>query len=241
MNLRQGLKETPWGDSWRKIVVEGAGALGVDVSSRQAGMFSRHAEELAQWNRKINLTAITDPLEVAVKHFIDSCAVAPLISGGERILDIGAGGGFPGIPLAVLHRGASVHLIDASRKKVNFLKHVRRLTNAENLSAHHARAEGLKNETGFRQSFDVVVSRAFGELALFVPLAIPFLKTGGRIIAMKGPAEAVLPSDAEYRIKAKGPNKAPALFSMAVTNYRLPYLGDRRSLVVLRRKPIGCE
>ena len=126
---------------WQNIIYEGAENLGVRIDWLEIEKFSIHAIELSKWNQKINLTAITDPMEVAVKHFLDAIAPIPDIPPNGSLLDIGSGGGFPGIPLKICLPSVSVTMIDASRKKVNFLKHMIRTLELENIYAFHIRAE----------------------------------------------------------------------------------------------------
>ena len=104
---------------WEDVIIKGAKIFDLQIGAKEAGQFSTHAGELIKWNSKINLTAITDPLEVAVKHFLDSLAPARIIPAGSSILDMGSGGGFPGIPLKVVLPSVSVSLVDSSRKKIS--------------------------------------------------------------------------------------------------------------------------
>ena len=149
-------------------------------------LFSTHAIELIKWTQKINITTITDPIEVASNHFLDSLVPAQFIPPEAAVLDIGSGGGFPGIPLKVLLPELSVTLIDASRKKVSFLKHVIRTLKLDNIEALHIRAEDLANHPSYINRFDVIISRALSSLDFFVRLALPLLADGGVIIALKG-------------------------------------------------------
>jgi len=177
---------------WQRLIVSGADVMGIDVQPEHTRQFAVHARELETWNRKINLTAITDPVAVAVKHFLDALAPAPLIPPGAFLLDIGSGAGFPGIPLKVLIPSLSVMLIDASRKKVNFQRHVIRTLGLKDIEARHIRAEDMGRMADFVHGFDVIVSRALTALDTFVSMATPLLKKGGLLIALKGrvdPAE----------------------------------------------------
>ena len=128
---------------WSHLIINGADRFNIDLNHHHTDQYAIHARELTQWTEKINITSITDPFEIAVKHFLDSLAPAPLILPGMKLLDIGSGGGFPGLPLKVLIPSMSVTLIDASRKKVSFLKHVIRTLTLDNIHALHSRAEDL--------------------------------------------------------------------------------------------------
>ena len=160
--------------------------LEINLSELQMERMAGHAAELVTWNQKMNLTAIKEPFEVAEKHFFDSIAVASFLENATSLADIGSGGGFPGIPLKIMNPELNIILIDASQKKINFLKHVIRRLKLENIEAAHARVEDLKSDKAFFNRFDAVISRAFTDLGRFVDLSLPLLHPGGRIYAMKG-------------------------------------------------------
>jgi 16S rRNA (guanine527-N7)-methyltransferase len=144
-------------------------------------------QELLRWNQKVNLTAIRVIEDVIEKHIVDSLTLLPLFNGNERLLDIGSGGGFPGLPLKIVQNGISLVSVDAVGKKINFQRNVVRKLELSCCTPLHARIEDLPHWEGLGQGFDVVVSRAFSSLKEFVILALPCLKSGGKIIAMKGP------------------------------------------------------
>jgi 16S rRNA (guanine527-N7)-methyltransferase len=224
-------------DIWRNIIYEGAKYLGIRIDRRKIEKFSIHALELIKWNRKINLTAITDPMEVAVKHFLDSIAPVPDIPPNASLLDIGSGGGFPGIPLKICLPSVSVTLIDASLKKVNFLKHVIRTLELENICAFHIRAEEFAKKPDAVRHFNVIISRALSSMTTFAPAAIPFLKKDGVIIAMRGNI-----SDREIRMLRLSVNNRRGVqdedterFEVHVKKYALPYLNLDRSMVFLKK------
>ena len=212
---------------WQRLILEGARGLGIEIDEAVTAAFSIHASELINWNRIINLTAITHPRDIAAKHFLDSLAPADFIPDGARLLDIGSGGGFPGIPLKIFKPSISVLLIDGVRKKVNCLKHVIRTLHLENIEALQIRAESLRQVPRREHSFDVIISRALSDLAPFVNSALPLLADQGKIIAMKGEVDPkelmVLRTD------------TPAdRYALEVKNYRLPSIDAPRSLVILR-------
>lgn len=167
-------------------LTSGLKKLGIDINSLQILMMEQYAKELMAWNKKINLTAIKDPLQVAEKHFIDSIAVAPMLKNEICMMDMGSGGGFPGIVIKIMNPSIKVVLIDSARKKVNFLKHIVRLLNLENIDAVHSRVQDLHNDENYAGQFDAIISRAFADLSKYVGLARPFIKPGGCIFAMKG-------------------------------------------------------
>ena len=223
-------------DKWKNIVVDGLFAVGVDIDGTKTDLLSRYAIELMAWNRKKNLTAIKDPEEIAEKHFIDSAVLAKAIPLGASLLDIGSGGGFPGIVLKVIKPSLSVTLLDSSLKKINFLKHIIRTLGLENIQALHIRGEDLVAKNNFSNSFDVITSRAFSSLDKFITMAIPLLSERGIILAMKGdnisgevealdslsltlPDESVICSD---------------YFNIKIKKYTLPYTDAKRSIIMLK-------
>ena len=207
---------------WEAFLLEHARQLGVPLERRQAALFGIHAAELVVWNRVINLTRILDPEEMAVKHFLDSIAPVPWLPSRGRLLDIGCGGGFPGLPIKIMMPALSVTLIDASRKKVNFVNHVIRLLAQKDILAIHGRAESMMPEYG---GFDAVVSRATADLERLLQWSWPLLRSGGILLAMKG--EKV---DEEIRT-AFWPTEIQSACRWKRYTYRLPMLDAERSLV----------
>ena len=160
--------------------------MGIHVTHDQIRLMAAHGAQLILWNKKINLTAISDPLAMAEKHFIDAMAVGSFLGQEKRIMDMGTGAGFPSLPLKILYPALDFVLVDASRKKVSFLKHVIRTLGLENIDALHSRVEDLAENKFHGHGYDAVISRAFAGLEKFVGLALPFLNTGGCIYALKG-------------------------------------------------------
>lgn len=171
---------------WKQLIIDGAARFGINIDAKKTEQFAVHADELIKWNRKINLTAIKTPEDIAVKHFVDSIMPSRWITPGARLLDIGSGGGFPGIPLKILMPSLSVLLIDASRKKVSFLKHVIRTLKLIDIEACQLRAEDLAKQSIAFNSFDIIISRALTSIENFMTMATPLLAENGVIIAMKG-------------------------------------------------------
>lgn len=213
--------------------------MGVALTDEQTGMFATHATELLRWNRKINLTAITDPVEVAVKHFLDAIAPADMMPENGTLLDVGTGGGFPGIPLKILRPGLTVTLVDAAAKKINFLQQVIRLLGLTGTTARHCRLTPSERPSVFVQAFDMVICRAFAAIDKFVSIAAPLVPYGGRLVTMKGNRyEEELTSLNQLQISAPTGKTMPAtdLFSVDIRHYNLYHSQDRRSLVVLTKR-----
>lgn len=218
-------------------VVKGAASLGVTLNEEASSRLAAYAVELLTWNRTCNLTAITDPMEVAEKHMVDALAVTPYIPHGTRLLDIGSGGGFPGIPALIADDTLSVTLVDAVRKKVSFLKHVSRSLKLKGLEAVHVRAEDFALEAGRGQGYDVVTSRAFSAIDTFVPMALPFLKPGGLMIAMKGKG---FEEDQERLLACKAALlKEGTALTVEVVHYELPFSGSKRALFLITATPVA--
>ncbi len=219
---------------WEEIIINGAKYFDVKIGSKEAGKFSIHAGELIKWNSKTNLTAITEPLEVAVKHFLDSLAPARIIPPCSSMLDMGSGGGFPGIPLKIILPSLTVSLVDSSRKKVSFLKHVIRTLGLEGINAFQARVEDLSEN---KERFDVVICRAFSSLDKFIESALPVLAENGIMIALKGKTGY---KETESQMLLGNDNRQEGLsYDTKAIKYSLPYIDSERSLMIIRRDIIS--
>lgn len=215
---------------WQNFIIDGARELGIEIDQRVSASFSTHASELINWNRRINLTAITSPRDIAIMHFLDSLAPVACIPDSARLLDIGSGGGFPGIPLKIVKPSIAVLLIDGVRKKVNFLKHVLRILHLEKSEALQIRAENIQKNPEFAHSYDVIISRALSDLKSFVKNAIPLLAKQGTIVAMKGEVD-------QKELDSVRADTLGDRFSFEVQNYRLPLIRTLRSLVIIKSLP----
>lgn len=215
---------------WKDIIICGAKYFDVEIGSEEAGKFSIHAGELIKWNLKTNLTTITDPFEVAVKHFLDSLAPAGIIPPRSSMLDMGSGGGFPGIPLKIILPSLSVSLVDSSRKKVSFLKHVIRTLGLEGINAFQARVENLSEN---KERFDVVICRAFSSLDKFIESASPVLAENGIMIALKG--KTGYKETEPESLLGNGNRREALLYDIKTIQYKLPYIDSERSLMIIRR------
>ncbi len=199
--------------------------IDIKLSELQMEQMAEHASELMTWNQKFNLTAIKDPAIVAEKHFFDSIAAGSFLGDETSLVDIGSGGGFPGIPLKIMNPSLKIIMIDASQKKINFIKHVIRMLKLENMDAVHARVENLKTNEAFFKCFDGVISRAFTELERFVDLSLPLLNQNGRIYAMKGKH---LEMEMTQALKDR--------FEYKINHYPLPFEKADRYVIRLSKK-----
>ena len=174
-----------------KELIEGAGKLGIKLNSRQVKQFELYYQELIEWNKKINLTAITDYSSVQVKHFLDSLTITLALPEEEvkrpdfNIIDIGTGAGFPGVPLKILFPQPRLVLIEPTTKKTAFLHHIIRKLELENVEVLNSRAEEAAHLPAYREQFALVLSRAVALLPTLVELTLPFCRIGGRFIAQK--------------------------------------------------------
>jgi 16S rRNA (guanine527-N7)-methyltransferase len=211
---------------WKTFLIRNAQSVNIRVTPRQADQMADHAIELMRWNQKINLTAIKDPRDTAIKHFIDSITTVSQIPKNSSVLDVGAGGGFPGIPIKIMRPDAFVTLADSSRKKINFLKNVIRRLELKSIEAHHCRIELFCQEVKFQRPFDVIVCRAFSSLKNFIRITLPLLSEKGVIIALKGDAV-----ESEIEVLRKHAFFYKHNLTIDLEKYALPYIEARRCMV----------
>lgn len=159
------------------------------VEQDKSEQFGKYYQMLIEWNEKINLTAITEETEVAYKHFLDCISVfeSKVIESGDRIIDIGTGAGFPGIPMKIYDSSLKITLLDSLNKRINFLNEVTNCLGLRDVTTLHGRAEDYGTNKDHREKYDICVSRAVANLATLSELCLPFVKVGGYFIAMKGP------------------------------------------------------
>jgi 16S rRNA (guanine527-N7)-methyltransferase len=207
----------------------GAYLMGFPLTSAQVGKFHRFADELAKWGKKINLTAIRDPEEVVIKHFLDSLTLLMAVGVRGALLDIGSGAGFPAIPVQIACHTLHVTSVDAVEKKIIFQRNVARLLELHGFEAIHSRAEELAGRFGGH--FNWIASRAFSDIPTFARIALPLLAGQGKIVAMKGKGGR------EEAEAAARPLAALGLAVVEVREFDLPYSGDKRSIVVIERSP----
>lgn len=209
------------------ILARGAREIGLTLPDRKLDLFRRYRRELLLWNSKMNLVSITTPLDLPVKHCLDSLLPASFIEKSEgALLDIGTGAGFPGIPLKIVMDALSVALVDSSRKKTSFLKDVTGKLRLERVRVVQGRIEQLACDPEWIGAFDTVISRATFKLADLIRAGSPFLAPGGRLIAMKGPD-----LQAEWDDGLATAEKTGLRLSFT-RRMRLPLIGDIRKIVV---------
>lgn len=171
-----------------ELLKEGAKEYSISLSSMQIDKFSQYARLLAEWNEKINLTAITDPEGVVIKHFLDSLSIAQFIPDETKtLIDVGTGAGFPGIPLKIVKENLKVTLLDSLDKRVRFLNEISNNLILKDIVSVHGRAEDFGVDKKYRERFDFVTARAVANLPVLLEYCLPFVNIGGMFIAMKGP------------------------------------------------------
>ncbi len=219
-----------------KRLLDGAEALSLRLTATQQAAFQLYYEELVAWNQQFNLTAIIDYDQVQIRHFLDSlsCLLADetriaLKRPGARFIDVGAGAGFPGIPLKLVHPTARLTLLEATGKKVTFLEHLIQQLGLQTATAIKARAEELAHDLDHREQYDLALARAVAELPVVAEYTLPFCKVGGWVVAQKGEAGAAEAWTAERAITRLGGELR------RVIHVELPGLPEDRSLIVIEK------
>lgn len=204
----------------------------IHLNDFQKEQFDIYFQTLVKWNDKINLTAITEKNDVYLKHFYDS--IAPILHGyiknePIKLLDIGAGAGFPSIPMKIIYPQLDITIIDSLNKRITFLKQLSEVLHLEGVHFFHGRAEDFGQDINFRAQFDIVTARAVARMQILSELTIPFLKLNGKLLALKAQAVDQELTDAQNALKL--------LFSQVIENnhYQLPN-GDSRYITIVEKK-----
>ena len=163
-----------------------ANLASIDINDIQISMFYEYMLLLLEWNEKINLTAITEPKDVIVKHFIDSILAIKYIKSASSIIDVGTGAGFPGIPLKIMDESLRLTLLDSLNKRTIFLQEVIDKLNLNDVTIIHGRAEDVAQDNKHREMYDYAISRAVAPLNILLEYLVPYTKVNGNVIAMKG-------------------------------------------------------
>ena len=201
----------------------------IKINDEQIKKFMNYMNLLLEWNEKINLTAITQPDEVKLKHFVDSLTVLKYINDDDKVIDIGTGAGFPGIPLKIMNENTKITLLDSLNKRINFLNIVIETLNLRNIQAIHGRAEEIARNKLYREKYDVAVSRAVANLSTLTEYMLPFVKVGGKCICMKG---ANVNEEIE---KAKNAIKELGGEIERVDNFYLSDNDNERNIIIIRK------
>lgn len=205
---------------------------GIELNDKQLQAFTCYYQLLLEWNEKMNLTAITDPQEVAVKHMIDSlsCYDATFFPEKCRVVDVGTGAGFPGIPLKIYRPDLQLTLVDSLNKRLTFLQCVTDQLGLTDVSIVHARAEEGARKRELRDKFDVALSRAVARLNVLSELCLPFVTRGGVFIALKGAQYEEEVNEAKQAIDVLGGKL------IKIQPVKLPGLVDKRAVLYIRKE-----
>ncbi|MCD4686993.1 MAG: 16S rRNA (guanine(527)-N(7))-methyltransferase RsmG [Anaerolineae bacterium] len=180
--------------------------LGLDLNAEMQHAFGHYADELLTWNESTNLTAITDPEAIEMRHFLDSLSVilAVPFASGQRVIDVGTGAGFPGLPLRLVYPQIELTLLEATAKKASFLGHLAQSLKLDNIRILNQRAEEAGQDTDTREQFDIVLARAVAGMSVLMEYLLPLCKVGGCCVALKGESAAAEVQQAEHALRILG-------------------------------------
>lgn len=213
-----------------KIMEEKLKNLGVRFFVEQLEQFFDYMNLLIEWNEKMNLTAIIEPEEIILKHFIDSITILKDIEDESRVVDVGTGAGFPGIPLSIMNPTLKVTLVDSLNKRLVFLQEVVNKLNLKNVEIVHARAEEFGQNKEYREKFDIATSRAVANLSTLSEYLIPLVKINGKVISMKA-------SEAEEEInQAKKAIEILGGKIQKIDKFNLPQSDIGRTVITIKKE-----
>ena len=216
-------------EEFTKKIEELSNEIGILLNEKQINQFYAYMELLLDWNEKINLTAITAPEEIILKHFIDSMTIAKYIKEGAKVIDVGTGAGFPGIPLKIIREDIEITLLDSLNKRINFLNEVINQLKLAEIQAVHSRVEEFGQNKKYRENFDCATSRAVANLSTLAEYLIPLIKINGMCISMKG-------SDVKEEIQQS--ERAISLLGgkiEEVEEFQLPKSDMDRNIIIIRK------
>jgi 16S rRNA (guanine527-N7)-methyltransferase len=213
--------------------VERLQAEGITLSERQIEQFDIYFKTLVEWNEKINLTAITEESEVYLKHFYDSITASFYVDFTQElnICDVGAGAGFPSIPLKICFPQLKITIVDSLKKRITFLNHLAAALELTDVAFYHDRAELFGRNKQFRHHFDLVLARAVAKTSVLSELCLPLVKTGGQFIAMKGPNAEVELKEAKNAIELLG-GELDSIFTFDLPEDQ----GERNIVKIIKRR-----
>lgn len=219
-------------NEFKEKMQEKSKILGFDFSVEQISKFYKYMNMLIEWNEKINLTAIIEPREVAIKHIVDSlsCYQKELFTGQVSLIDVGTGAGFPGLPLKIFYPELKLTLLDSLNKRVKFLQLVVDELGLKDVEVIHARSEEAARNKKYREKFDLATARAVARLPIICEYCLPFVKQGGTFIALKGRQYEEEIQEAQKEFSVLG---GKLVKSMPV---KLPELEDKRAVVYIKKE-----
>jgi len=216
-------------DSRESIIRTAAREVGIFLDQKQIQLFLIYLRELKEWNQKVNLTSLKDDTAIIKNHFIDSLSIIPHLPPAISLLDMGSGGGFPGVPVKIARPSLQVTLLEATRKKANFLRHLIRTLELSHITTLEGRAEAVTAHDQPHPLFDIVISRAVTRLKPFLLLGEPFVKKGGYLLAMKG-------AKAEEELRESQKTIRDLSFTVSwKKEAQLPGTNKKRCLILLKK------
>lgn len=213
----------------KDLIIDGSEKLNIPLSETQAYKLTEYARLLVEWNEKINLTAITDNEGIVTKHFLDSLTALQTGCVKGRVIDVGTGAGFPGLPLKIARPDIDLTLMDSLNKRINFLREVGAELNLDGVEYVHSRAEDGGRNRLYRSQFDTVVSRAVANLTVLSEWCIPFLRRGGYFLALKGPLADAELKDAKRAISILG-GKIEDVFEADI-----PFTDLKHKIIIIKK------
>lgn len=216
---------------FRQYMKKAATDFGIELTANQVDQFNKYFEMLVEWNKVMNLTAITEPKEVSIKHMIDSLSAwsDERLQGAKSIIDVGTGAGFPGIPLKIFKPELKLTLLDSLNKRIKFLQAVVDELGLTDVHCIHARAEEGARNKQLREQFDVAVSRAVARLPVLAEYCVPFVKTGGMFVALKGMKYAEEAEQGKNALNVLGIDETD------IVEIKLPDLDDKRAVIYAKK------
>ncbi|WP_026476764.1 16S rRNA (guanine(527)-N(7))-methyltransferase RsmG [Alkaliphilus transvaalensis] len=215
----------------KEMLKVGCNQLRVDVNEGQIDQLLTYKDILLEWNQKMNLTAIEEDRDVIIKHFLDSitCLKVKELKNDGKLIDVGTGAGFPGIPLKVCLPNLEVTLLDALNKRLTFLKEVSTQLNLSKIEFAHGRAEDYGQDLAYREQYDYAIARAVASLNVLAEYCLPFVKVGGFFICQKGPLVSDELKDADKAIKILGGEVVEKM------DIQLPFSDINHRIVVIQK------
>jgi len=216
------------------ILIEGAQKMGINLQKEQIKKFSRYLELLSQWNQKINLTSLKTSREIIIKHFLDSISCIKVISKyidteGIRVIDVGTGAGFPGVPIKITCPSISLSLLEARKKKTIFLEKLGEEMNFQQVEVLNGRAEAFGKYPEHREKYDIALSRAVAHLSTLSEYCLPLVRVGGLFVAQKGRSYKEEIDKALKTVRLLGGEL------IGVENIRIPFINQERYLLVIKK------